>query len=184
MEISERNIKRISEMKPAGDFDPYRGGDEEECEQYGLKVVRKIEGLNLFEVSSEVDDYGSGYASYYDVFVTKKDGSAKKKINGLLEVEGVTIFISKLAPMAAFGYTKKIFSANSTSSSVLTVEGVGKLPAGDWNKELHEIRNILNIYRISILSKAELETELWFKVSPPTVFDCRCVFDALFYWED
>jgi hypothetical protein len=49
---------------------------------------------------AEFDRYGSGYASFVDVLLTRRDGSLRRTENGRTEVEGVSLALCRLAPVA------------------------------------------------------------------------------------
>lgn len=184
MNIDENNIRTIVSGEVVGDFSPYLEGSIDTCDEYARKVIKKLEKSPILEVEKELDDYGSGYASYFDVFITKKDKSHYIQRENYTEINGITLFISRLAPIAVFGTGQKTKHETGGSYGYLSAEIVGQLPDGDWVRELEEIRNILSIYKFAILTRQEIIKNLLFDVDIPTIFDSEKVFDALFYWED
>ncbi|WP_163831843.1 hypothetical protein [Spartinivicinus ruber] len=185
MNINESNIRKIVGRYPVGDFPPFSNSDTKACNQYARKLCNKIESSKVLEVILEPDSYGSGYASYFDLFITKKDKSFYVQKDGYIEIKGISLYISRLAPIAVFGEGEKaINETDGFASHFLDCSCISSYPVGDWSIELNEVRNFLNIYKYTLLLKKEVLKPLWFSVEIPTILDSEHVFDALFYWED
>lgn len=59
------------------------------------RVVADLDRMPALRVHhAEFGNYGSGYASYVDVFVTRRDGSACRSANGWTEVEGLPLALA------------------------------------------------------------------------------------------
>jgi|GEM_PF-6912823 hypothetical protein len=184
MDLNESNIKSVVNGVPVGDFSPFSDSEVEACDAYAKKLCKKIEECYSLEVISELDSYGSGYASYFDLFVTKRDKSQYTQKEGYVEIKGISLYISRVAPVAVYGQGQRTRSENGGSYGFLDASAVGAEPSGDWSAELDQIRNYLNIYKYSLLSRSEVNKTLWFDVFVPTILGSETVFDALFYWAD
>jgi hypothetical protein len=148
-------------------------------------VLHDLEQSKQIAVESD-DGYGSGYASYLDVFCYKKDGSSSR-VSGLnTTIEGIALYICKLAPVAVMGAMTKTKSKNGGSSSFLCPEDLNKFPAGDWNSVIFEIKNKLEKQNFMLLEPKVLKRKMPFEVEIPTILGDPPykIFDAFFYWED
>ncbi len=184
MILTEENIRKIVEGVPVGSFGPFLKHDTKECNAYAKKLCKKIESIKSLEVELMDDSYGSGYASYYDLFLTKRDKSVYSDKGGYTLIKGVTLYISRLAPVSVFGYGERTRNRSGSSYGFLDASSIGTLPDGDWSRELSKIKETINIYKYSLLSKSEVSKELWFNVAIPTILDSKNIFDSLFYWAD
>lgn len=184
MDLNEENLRKIVKGIPVGSFSPFIDADYQGANNYALKLSKKLQENKVLAVEQERESYGCGYASYYDLFITKKDGSLCLQRGDSIDMQGIRLYISRLAPVAVLGYAEKSKHISGGSSSFLDSSGVNTFPDANWELELTEIRNTLNIYRYALLSKNEVVKPLWFDVDIPTIMDSDNVFDALFYWED
>jgi hypothetical protein len=175
MLFSDDDLKRLIEFEPIGaPFDVQR-------------VIRGLMRSRLLEVSVAPDSYGGGTASYFDVFCAKRGGQSTVKKDGVDYIDGIAVYLSRLAPVAVFGPMLHTRHPTGGSSSFLTAEIIGDCPAGDWSKEISEITKILTrYYGITILDRADLVKKLPFEAKIPTCFKRKGyqVFDAVFYYDD
>lgn len=74
--FSNETLKRIIETKPIGRFYPFnlKEYDDDAADEYISKVVGSLAAIKNLAYQAEFDSYGSGYASYVEVFCYKKDG--------------------------------------------------------------------------------------------------------------
>jgi hypothetical protein len=75
VELSEENLRKIVEGEPVGKYPPFLSGSYKDCDTYANKLAKKIANLKTIEAELLTDSYGSGFASYYELFITKKDKS-------------------------------------------------------------------------------------------------------------
>lgn len=152
-------------------------------------IVADLDRMPTLSVHhAEFRHYGSGYASYVDVFITKRDGSMRRSENGWTNVEGLPLALCRLAPLAAL-FNPDVQSsgpggAGSRGLPDLSLVTDAALPG--WEEEFRQIGQALDRHDIALLDsqvlslpvKAELRVETVLG-SPP-----YSVFDAWFHWMD
>lgn len=195
MIYTEEFLKDICKEKVVGDFYPFDTNNLDEVNSYIRKIVGRLRNISGIKVEADFDSYGSGFASYINVKISKKDRSDTKIITeGLKKTEwikGITIYICSLAPFWYFGGNEWTISFEKEkwiggSGSFLRPESIDSYDKVFWEKEVEQIKHILGEFRYNLLTKQELEKELWFNVDIPTVLvdPPYQVFDCFFYWED
>ncbi|MBM7661035.1 hypothetical protein JOC85_001807 [Bacillus mesophilus] len=157
----------------------------------------------FFQCEAIFDHYGSGYASYVDFFCYRKDGSSivdtkyiEKDSLTSIQIEGLVIYISRLAPVAIIGKDerhKAIIDSEEIRDEFFSGMGMISKPQEVIStssefliNDFHEIKQKLESAGYSILEKEYLSQPLPFKTKIPTFTDPRQykVFDAIFYWMD
>jgi hypothetical protein len=148
-------------------------------------VLHDLEQSKQIAVESD-DGYGSGYASYLDVFCFKKDGSSSRVLGLNTTIEGIALYLCKLAPVAVMGAMTKTKTNNGGSSSFLRPEDLNKIPAGDWDAVIVEIRHKIEKQNVVLLEPKILKQKMPFEAEIPTIFGDPPyqIFDAFFHWED
>ena len=198
MDWSEQTLKQIYEAEhqrnwalkhqhTVGNCWPYNGGSDEDIEAHLYDVVADLETSSLISVEADFNSYGSGYASFVDVFCFKKDGSSRKRFLGSGEkTTGIQVYISRLAAVAAYGAEERTRHPHGGSSSLLSYDSAGTTPPGNWQAVLQEIAAKLQSNRIEIADGATLNRLLPFQVDIETNLGepPYRVFDLLFYWFD
>jgi hypothetical protein len=182
--LSVDELKTIIAGDPIGDIQPYRRGIPAEIEAFLKQVVARLEHSPLIEIHPDWEHYGSGYASYAHVFCFKKGGRSTVHRDGVAHIDGITLYLCRLAPIAVYGPEHRTRNARGGSGGFLDVNNVGTLPAGDWSAELREIHAVLTEHGFGVPTREQLAEVLPFKADIPTIFDNSHVFDAIFYWED
>lgn len=186
MVYDEETLRSVIDGRPVGDFFPYKGGTQKQIQSFIKSIVGDLERSSLITVEADFNSYGSGYSSYIDVFCYKRDGSSTENKDNALWIDGITIFISKLAPVAILGASNKTKHLRGGSYIFLDINAINTMPKGNWGDVLQVIINKLNKYGIEILEKRDLAKSLDFNVKIPTVLNDGGyrIFDAIFYWED
>jgi hypothetical protein len=148
-------------------------------------VLHDLEHSKQIAVESD-DGYGSGYASYLDIFCFKKDGSSSRASGLSTTIDGIALYLCKLAPVAVMGAMTKTKSKNGGSSSFLRPGDLNKFPADDWDVVITEIKHKLEKQNIVLLEPKVLKQEMPFEANIPTIFGDPPyqIFDAFFHWED
>ena len=108
MELTTDLLQKTSKEQVVGDFYPYNTGDKSETEKYIKALAGRIREIPTLNVNADFDHFGSGTASFVEVYATKRDGSLtivsqEKKNNDLLITDthkGLLIAISRFAPVA------------------------------------------------------------------------------------
>jgi hypothetical protein len=137
---------------------------------------------------AEFRHYGSGYASYVDVFITKRDGSMRRSENGWTNVEGLPLALCRLAPLAAL-FNPDIQSsgpggAGSRGMPELSLVTDTAFPG--WEEEHRQIRQVLDRHDIALLDSQVLSLPIETELRVETVLGSApySVFDAWFHWMD
>jgi hypothetical protein len=148
-------------------------------------VLHDLEQSKQITVESD-DGYGSGYASYLDIFCFKKDGSSTRVTGLSTTIDGIALYLCKLAPVAVMGAMTKTKSKNGGSSSFLRSEDLNKVPSGDWNSLVAEIKLKLEKQNFVLLEPKILKQKMPFEAKIPTILGDPPyqIFDAFFHWED
>ena len=143
MDWSEQTLQRIYEASvyqygrqrhTVGDLWPYDGGSEQDIEEYLHDVVTDLGNSKAVIVEADFTSYGSGYASFVDIFCSKEDGSSTRPFLGSGErTVGIVVYVSRLVPVAAYGPEERTRHAHGGSSTLLERETIGTTPPGDWS---------------------------------------------------
>lgn len=186
MPLSDAELRSLIAGRPFGPGTPYAGG-EAAIEKHLRKAVAGLARSSLVEVEADFGHYGSGYASYVDVFCPKRGGRSTMEANGVRRIDGLVIYLSRLAPLATYGPSQRTRHATGGSADYLDAGRVGRLPPGDWSAVRDEVQTkLVRYYGFTLLGQDELSCLLPFNADIPTVISNRPyrVFDAVFYWED
>lgn len=181
--------------KTKGDFPPFSSGKWERSDEYLKRIVEKLKGIESIQVEADFDHYGCGFSSYVHLYLSKRDKSdcqithdeelRTEKTNGLM------MYLCRMAPFSVYaeGVWHKTFNKDkwhSGSSHFIDPGNIGSLPNLNWKTELIEIKNILNQYKITLLTREELDKKIEFEINIHTILSDPPykVFDCLFYWVD
>jgi hypothetical protein len=187
MPLSDADLRSLLAGRPFGLGTVYAGGDEAAIEGFLRGVVSGLARSALVAAEADFGHYGSGYASYVDVFCPKRGGRSTTEANDVQWIDGLVIYLSRLAPVAALGPSQRTRHRTGGSSDYLDASKVGLLPPGDWSAEANEVRaKLAENYGFTLLGQDELNRPLPFNADIATVLGDRPyrVFDAIFYWED
>jgi hypothetical protein len=134
--------------------------------------------------------YGSGYASYAEIFVTARDGSLRnERSNGTVEVQGMFLLLCRLAPLACLiPSCHRSRSANGSGASDLpSADAATRTTSQRWEQIAHQqITETLTLHGFSLLKPETLSRP----ISPDLIIDTNLaeppytVFDAWFHWMD
>jgi len=200
MILSNDNLQAMISGSIVGTSWPYDCGSTEDIESYLRGLVAELSRSTLLEVESDFSHYGSGFASYVHVFCFKRDGKSTVRERDTDQTDGIAVYLSRLAPVAAYGpeqrtksYRRGWFGLRKVvgkSFGNLEAERVGESPPGDWSEAIDEIKGVLYRFGFFLPSREELSKELPFAADIPTILGGPIygqpyrVFDAVFYWED
>jgi hypothetical protein len=195
MEFKEEYLKRLIQLEVAGDFPPYNSGNMNHTDDYIQQIILKLKAIPELIVTTEAESYGSGFASYSHISISKKDKSdtiiqiegnfAKEDTRGLL------LYICRLAPYAVYapgewGYSFEDGRPVDGTYCTMETKKIGTLPEGDWAVEIQKITSCLDEFQITILNKDQLIQPLSFEATIPTMLSDPPykVLDCFFYWEE
>ncbi|TDE60317.1 hypothetical protein E1295_00265 [Nonomuraea mesophila] len=174
--------------QPAGAEGVWAGG-RASVEGFLRWVVADLDRMPQLSVHhAEFGHYGSGYASYVDVLITKRDGSTRRSEGGWTHVEGLPLNLCRLAPLAAL-CRPRVHSAGpgGAGSSGLPVLSLvtDEAPPG-WEQEYRQIRQVLDRHDITLLDSRTLGRRLEAGLVVDTILGDPpyTVFDAWFHWID
>ncbi len=195
MNFTETYLRNIAADQVQGDFTPFNKNDIGKVKRYIKGMLGQLSDHKRILVEPDYEAYGSGFASYINVKISKKDKSDTIiERNGNRTVEkkdALLLYISLLSPYWYFGkgdwwnnYTNGEYSGGS--NNFLTPDSINRYNKTLWSDDVEHITRLFEEFRYSLLTKKEVEQTLDFKVKitsnlgeePYTVFDC------FFHWED
>jgi hypothetical protein len=185
VEITNELLRSVIAGKPVGDHEAYKNGSKNAIKGHIKATVHDLEQSKNLVIETE-DSYGSGYASYIDVFCCKSGGRLSTTESGRTTIDGIAIYLCKLAPVAVMGAMEKTRSKGSGSYGFLHAEDLNTFPPGNWLEVDIEIRQKLEKHGFEILGPRELKKTMPFTAridtnigDPPYT-----IFDAFFHWMD
>lgn len=104
MTLNQENLTRIIAGQRCGEAWPYKGGTEAVIKDFLRGITNQLGASKLLETESEFNHYGSGYASYVDVFCWKRDGSSQRHEEGRTWTQGLVLYLCRLAPVFVLGW--------------------------------------------------------------------------------
>lgn len=184
--LSHKTCQKLAQAQPVGEGWPYDGGSEAEILAHIKGTIATLAQRTGLALEPEFDHYGSGYASYVDIFARRRDDSGATQRSGHLEITGLRVYLSRLAPIACMG--KAMISRGPTfgSFSYLEPSQLGTTPGDAWNDVARAMRGALSERGYALLPAALAARALPFDVEIPTVLSDGPFryFDAVFFWED
>ena len=179
--------ERISEQYP------YSENDDEVLVDYLKPLLVELTRLKI-RYRMESDHFGSGYASYIQLFcytddfmkVTEKDGERQEVRRGL------HVLVSRLAPVLIIGNAWEgasfAQSGKQTGASYSMLDNPSELIIEPQFTELYnDLEQLFMKYHFTFLRKEDVEPPLPFDAHIPTLSRSKgkyLVWDAIFYWED
>ena len=195
MEFTEDFLRALVNEKVTGNFPPFETGKFRNVENYIVKLVGHLSENKKIVLKADYDNYGSGFASYVNVKVSKRDRSDTQIFkNGNKTTEwtkGLELYICKLAPYWFFGSSEWSKTSENEiwaggSSGFLRPESFGQVDHNFWHSEIEYLRNTFESFWYRLLVAEELSRKLWFDINIPTILanEAYEVFDCFFYWTD
>ena len=185
MDITPEILRQIIAGKPIGDHEAYKNGSHNAIKGHIKATIHDLEQSKNIVLETE-DSYGSGYASFVDVFCYKAGGRSSIKTATHTLIHGITIYLCKLAPVAVMEAMEKTRHAKGGSSGVLNAEELHTFPPGNWLEVDIELQQKLERHGFEILGPRELKKPLPFVAKIDTNFGNPpyTIFDAFFNWMD
>ncbi|WP_204287170.1 hypothetical protein [Microbispora amethystogenes] len=166
-------------------------GGAEAVEGHLHRVVAALNRVPALVVEhAEFEHYGSGYASFVDVLLTRRDGSARRvDADGYTTTEGFSVVLCRLARIAC------ILSPAERSHhpdgrgyySLPWLDAVTEIPIPGWEKGCEQISQVLERYRITLVGPHILSRP----ALPHLKIDTNLgdgphysIFDVWFHWMD
>jgi hypothetical protein len=194
--FTETYLRNLAADRVQGDFTPFNQNDIYEVEAYIKGMLGRLSDNKSINVQADFDNYGSGFASYINVKITKKDKSdttiLSKKDNRIsVQKNGLLLYICSLSLYWYFGgakWTEDYLDNKYQGGSMpfLMPEHIHDYDKILWHNEIEHITRLFENYRYSLLTEQEVEKSLWFKTAITTIIGQKpyTVFDCFFHWED
>lgn len=169
---------------------PFKTGKDSTVEGFYKKLCEEIRRSTQTLYQIEVDDYGSGYASYYDAWFYKESTDfASDHIGSYKSYDGLIILFHRMLPYYVFMQGCKSWSINHppTSSSYIPSRNMlDNLTNTAVKKLAQEVESILSNKGLIRLNTLALTTPLEITEKIPSVLIDGYVsyYDGFFYWED
>ena len=186
MKLSKQDLIEISKQNPVGEDWPYFGGSPKDIESHLRATTKKINKIPKIHVEAELNHYGSGYASYAHLFCSKADGSLSYQKDGRDWVDGLTVYLSRLFPIAVIGSETRTSFDRGSSYSFLDVNGIGVVDELNWKFEFDAVKNILQEDGFELGDQKVLSDAVSSIADGglPNLDLTKTLFDFLFYWDD
>lgn len=181
-------LQRAANDDLASSMGPWAGGSAA-VEGFLRRVTADLDRLPQLTVHhAEFRHYGSGYASYVAVFLTRRDGSAQRSEKGWTHVEGLLLALCRLAPLAVLlkPGTRSSGPDGAGSYDLPELSQVADADIPGWESECRQINQVLARHDITLLRSEVLGQPLDAHLRIETVLGDPPyrVFDAWFHWMD
>ena len=195
MPFSEAYLRSIVTDRVVGDFPPFTSGSREETDDYIRKIIARLATSSSMQFEADFNSYGSGFASYVEVRVSKKDGSDSitLALNQRVthETAGLVLYISRLTPYWFYGGSSwaKTYDKGQLvggGSTFLDADSQRLINQSIWQNDRRQLEAVLQEFRYSLLTPAELRQPAPADISIPTIVaeEPYTGFDCFFYWQD
>ena len=195
MPFTDEYLRRIVNDEVVGDFPPFTLGSIAKVENYIRKIIARLSNISTLLVEADFDSYGSGFSSYVEVKIAKKDESDSHNMaqtgRAAHEISGLILYISRLTPYWFYGgssWTKNYEDGRLTGGSFMFLgpESRAHINRPVWQHDRQLIEAVLQEFRYGLLTADELMQPAPTDISIPTVLADKPykVFDCFFYWED
>ncbi|GAA4197086.1 hypothetical protein GCM10022252_45540 [Streptosporangium oxazolinicum] len=164
-------------------------GGATSVEGFLRRVVVGLDRMPSLSVyHAEFRHYSSGYASYIDVFITKRDGSMRRSVDGWTYVEGLSLALCRLAPLASL-FEPSIRSSGPDGTGSYGLPELSRVADANlpgWEEECRQIGQLLDQHGIVLLGSQVLSLPLEAGLQVKTIIGNPpySVFDAWFHWMD
>ncbi|MGI2327353.1 hypothetical protein [Planococcus sp. YIM B11945] len=193
--FSNDQLKELIEGKTIGDAFPYNTKNEQEIEAHIRRLVFRIKRIPHLQCEAEWDHFGSGYASFVELFCWRKEDVAVRKVNTDRweeERQGIIIDVCRLALAAIMGedVRYKVFRDGEEIGGAYgsLLDAPNRLRVSEHLQPAAEqIKLALNEFHLELLEAAAINRLLPFQAKIPTLYrnpKDYLTMDALFYWED
>lgn len=195
MPFGEDYLRRLVRGEVTGDFPPFSLGSITKTENYIRKLVARLAAVSTLLVEADFDSYGSGFASYVEVRVSRRDGVGNTtRLQGRRmthEYDGLILYISRLTPYWFYGGSKwaKTYEEGrhvGGGSLFLASDSPNDINEALWQHGRQLVEAVAQKFRYSLLTPTELRQPAPAGLAIPTILADKpySVFDCFFYWED
>ena len=195
MPFSEAYLRSITTNKVVGDFPPFTSGSTSKTDNYIRKIVARLSDIATLLVEADFTSYGSGFASYVEVRISKKDRSntvtLAKNERVTYDTTGLLLYISRLTPYwfygsSSWGNTYEKGRLTGGGSLFLEIDSQDNIDPVRWQPEQQRVEAVLQEFRYGLLTPEELRQPAPADILIPTVLADApyTMFDCFFYWQD
>jgi hypothetical protein len=192
---SEDFLRTLATEKVTGNFFPFETGDLDKVEKYIRQIVGRLKNNNTINVEADLNYYGSGFASYVAIRISKRDNSdsiiKSDKNQTTKSTKGILLYISNLAPYWYYGGSEWSATTEngkfvSGSSGFIFPDDIDKYDKIKWDSDIEKIKLTLSYFNYNLLTKEELEktVDLEINIASNLINGSPRVFDCFFHWED
>lgn len=195
--FSNEELQQMIDGKSIGHQYPYNTNNEQEIEAHIRRLFYRLIRIPNLIIEAEWDHFGSGYASFVELFCYQKENVLiVKKINDMqkLEIHGIIIDVCRLAPVVIMGEDERFKTIDMITNKEIS-GGYGTLLDGPIRLHLsekllpleRELKLALDEFKYEVLDENTVSQPLSFQTNIPTLYRASPaykVMDALFYWED
>jgi hypothetical protein len=195
MPFSEEYLRRIVRDEVIGDFPPFSLGSIAKTENYIRKIVARLASVSTIIVEADFSSYGSGFASYVEIRISKRDRSDSITLaqnqRVTYETNGLVLYVSRLTPYWFYGgsrWAETYEKGKHTGGGSMFLEPTSQININQavWQHDSQLIESVLQEFRYSLLVENELTQPAPIDIFIPTILADKPykVFDCFFYWED
>ncbi|MDJ0365269.1 hypothetical protein QMK33_08895 [Hymenobacter sp. H14-R3] len=195
MPFCEDYLRSIVANKVVGDFPPFTSGSITKTDNYIRKVLARLSSSATLLFEADFSSYGSGFASYVEVRVSKKDRSdtvtLAKYQRVTYETTGLLLYISRLTPYwfyggSDWGKTYEQGQLTGGGHRFLDSDSQDTINQALWQPDRQHVEAVLQEFRYGLLTPEELQQPAPAGIFVPTVLSDGpyTVFDCFFYWQD
>lgn len=188
-QFTDFEIRTLLSGSAISDQYPWNTNNAEIIENFYFNICDDIEQKTGCLSKKEFNDYGSGYASFYDLWLYKDEQSFKvpKSHDSSNHFYGLVIIFSKLSPYYVLMQGEQCWYDKGGSSYLPDLNMDDDLKTWAVNDLAKQIDPILTFHGLIRLSQEQLNSPLIGSWKIPTILNINeqfTLFDALFYWED
>lgn len=194
--FSNKELQDLIARKAVGNRFPYDTENQQEIDAHIRRFFYRLNRIPNLICEAEWNHFGSGYASFVEIFCYIKEGLIVEEKYGMREenIEGIIIDICRLAPVAIMGMDERFHkirietNEKVSGASGCLLDGPHRLYVNEKYQEVADkIGFALQEFDIELLSAATLNELLPFRAKIDTIHrnpNDYLIMDAIFYWED
>ena len=200
MVFSEDLLSRLTKGEIVGDFPPFNGKKTNHVKAYNNELMKELKRIDGLLIEPDFTSYGSGFASYGEVKISKRDRSDTVFVKtgrwgeGVREdqTNGLVLYISTLAPYWFYGGSNWLAvwhkdAWRSGASAFMRPESMAVLEPKMWHADIAKITAVMHSFGYGLLLPESLAQPAPAGLHIPTILSdapFHQVFDCFFYWED
>lgn len=185
MILTETQIDTLLRQQSISNEWPWSTNDERVIDKNIKDIVAEIRRKTNVEDKTEYGHYDSGYASFVDCWLYRRDDDFRYRPGD--SYYGLVVLFSRLSNYYVIGQGKKSWDKTGGASYLPDFDFVDNIDHQPVAELAPRVIDILNQRGLKQLHKTDLRAKLSRGVSVPTIMAAASVFyhfDALFYWED